>query len=73
METVVLIQMLSQLLPTLINLVMHYEELVKNGTEQDKEKMKAYLDTLKWKDWNDIKIEVENAAIPANATPTPAN
>lgn len=65
METVVLIQMLSQLLPTLINLVMHYEELVKGGTEQDKEKMKMYLDTLKWKDWDDIKKEIE-----ANPKPT---
>lgn len=65
METVVLIQMLSQLLPTLINLVMHYEDLVKNGTELDKEKMKVYLDTLKWKDWDDIKKEIE-----ANPKPT---
>lgn len=65
METIVLIQMLSQLLPTLINLVMHYEELVKGGTEQDKEKMKMYLDTLKWKDWDDIKKEIE-----ANPKPT---
>ena len=65
METVVIVQMLSQLLPTIINVLMHYEDLVKNGSELDKEKMKIYLDTLKWKDWEDIKKEVEVVPVAA--------
>jgi len=61
METLALIQLLSQLLPTLINILTHYEELAVNGSEQDKEKMKIYLDSLPWKDWSQLKKEVENA------------
>jgi hypothetical protein len=71
METLALIQLLSQLLPTLINILMHYEELAKNSSEQDKEKMKVYLDTLKWKDWTDLKKEVENTST-GTAVNTPA-
>lgn len=66
METVVLVQMLTQLLPTLINILMHYEDLIKNGTPEDREKAKVYLDSLKWKSWNDLKKEVEASSIKGN-------
>lgn len=66
METLALIQLLSQLLPTLVNILIHYEELAKNASEQDKEKMKIYLDSLSWKDWADLKKEVENSSTGAS-------
>ena len=60
MDVLVLIKTLRELMlviPTVMNIIGHYNEISKSDefTPEDKEKAKALLNSLRWKSFDDIK------------------
>ena len=51
-----LLMSLMYSLPSLISIIQHYTEITKKETftDEDLEKAKAYLASLKWKSWDEL-------------------
>jgi len=58
-DAVQALNILAAALPSLINMVAHYEEIVSrpDTAPEDKEKAKALLESMRWKPFDELEKE----------------